>query len=189
MNQTYIYLVFTKTGTWLSKLIYTFSHIKYAHSSISFDNSLTHMYSFGRTNADNPFSGGFVSENLYAGVYKKYANCECLICRVKVTDEQYDALRQLVKTFLQDKEKYGYNFIGLIGVLLNTPIKRKNRYFCSQFISEILMHSKVFTNPKVPELCSMRELLTIENLEKVYEGYVNPNCLDVQHQALGHLAS
>ena len=68
MNNKYIYLVLTKTGTWLSKLICTFSQIKYAHSSISFDGSFTKMYSFGRTNSDNPFSGGFVEESLFEGV-------------------------------------------------------------------------------------------------------------------------
>jgi hypothetical protein len=85
-------LVFTKTGTWLSKLIYAFSQIKYAHTSISFDISFTKMYSFGRTNPDNPFSGGFVEESLYKGVYSKFSKCECLIHRYPVYKKQ-DNLR------------------------------------------------------------------------------------------------
>jgi hypothetical protein len=41
MNYKYIYLVFTKTGTWLSKLIYTFSHkIMPIHPSVSTANLL-----------------------------------------------------------------------------------------------------------------------------------------------------
>ena len=176
MNQKYIYLVFTKTGTWLSNLICTFSHIKYAHSSISFDSQFTEMYSFGRTIPDNPFSGGFVVENLYEGVFRKFSGCECLIYSVKVTEEQYSSLQQQIENFLREKDKYKYNFLGLFGVLLNKPIKRECRYFCSQYISEILINSTVLKSEKVPELISTKELLTIENKEMIYKGLVNQYC-------------
>src|SRR5690554_4373177 len=133
MNYKYIYLVFSKTGTWLSKIIYIFSHIRYAHSSISFDDSLTKMYSFGRINPENPFSGGFVEENLYEGVYKKFSGCECLIYKIKINNEQYELLQQQIEKFLSEKNNLKYNFLGLFGVLLNKPVRRKNHYFCSQF--------------------------------------------------------
>lgn len=173
MNDRYIYLIFTKTGTWLSKLIYLFARIKYAHSSISFDNSFTKMYSFGRTNPEDPFSGGFVVENLYEGVYRKYSECECMIYRVRITEKQYCMLEKQIDHFLKEQKKYKYNFLGLLGVLLKRPIKRENRYFCSQFVSEILMNSHVFKCRKVPELICTNELLMIENKEMIYEGFLN----------------
>ena len=64
MNHKEIYLVFTRTGTWLSRMICIIFRMKYPHVSISFDDSLTRMYSFGRRSPDNPFSGGLVEENL-----------------------------------------------------------------------------------------------------------------------------
>ncbi|MBB6214209.1 hypothetical protein HNQ80_000278 [Anaerosolibacter carboniphilus] len=173
MKHKYIYLIFTKTGTWLSSLIYTFSQTKYVHASISFDNKFTKMYSFGRTNPENPFSGGFVEENLYEGVYRKFSKCECLIYQVRVTEDQYFSLQEQVENFKKEKDKYKYNFIGLFGVLLNMPIKRKNHYFCSQFVSELLMNSNIFNYEKVPELISSNELLAIENKEIIYEGFIN----------------
>lgn len=175
MYDTSIYLVFTKTGTWLSKLIYVFSHIKYTHASISFDRSFTKMYSFGRTNPDNPFSGGFVEENLFDGVYKKFSKCECLIYKVSVTEEQYDSLQARVKEFLKEKDAYRYSFLGLFGVLFNIPVKRKNCYFCSQFVSEILIENDIFDCEKTPELIRTDELLSISDKEFVYEGFVNGN--------------
>lgn len=173
MKQKYIYLVFSKTGTWLSQMIYIFSHIKYPHSSISFDDSFTKMYSFGRVNPNNPFSGGFVVENLYGGVYRKFPDCKCLIYRIKVSEEQYFSLQEQVNEFLQEKKKYRYNFLGLFGVIFNKPLKRRNHYFCSQFISQILIKSGVFHSTKVPELISTEELLSMENKEIIYKGYVN----------------
>lgn len=173
MKPKSIYLVFTKTGTWLSRLINLFSPAKYIHTSISFDNSFTKMYSFGRINPDNPFSGGFVVENLSKGVYKKFPRCACLIYKVSVTEEQYSSLRHQVESFVKDKEKYRYNFFGLLGVLFHKGIKRKNRYFCSQFVSELLIKNNLFFNEKEPELIRTCDLFSIENKEVIYEGSVN----------------
>lgn len=172
MKQRYIYLVFSMTGTWLSQLIYVCSNIEHPHSSISFDDSFTEMYSFGRVNPRNPFSGGFVVENLHEGVYKNSPNCKCLIYKIKVSEAEYCLLQEQVKEFLMKKEEYRYNFIGLLGVMLNKPLKRKNHYFCSQFISEILIKSGVFHSYKAPELISTAELLSIKNKEIVYEGSI-----------------
>lgn len=173
MNYKYIYLVFSKTGTWLSKLIYIFSHIKYPHSSISFDASFTKMYSFGRINPANPFLGGFVEENLHEGIYRKFSDSECLIYRVKVNKEQYISLKKQVDYFIFEKDKYKYNFLGLLGIVLNKAVKRKYCYFCSQFVSEILINSGIFFNGKKPELMRTDDLFTIGNKEIIYEGFVN----------------
>ncbi|OGO77984.1 MAG: hypothetical protein A2Y23_12070 [Clostridiales bacterium GWB2_37_7] len=175
MKDRYIYLVFTKTGTWLSNLIYIFSNIKYAHASLSFDKSFTKMYSFGRTNPENPFSGGFVVESLYDGVYKKFLSCECMIYRVPVTEEQYCSLHEQVKGFIKEKDKLKYNFLGLFGILFNMPLNRQNSFFCSQFVSKVLIESKVFECDKTPELIRTDELFSISNGEMIYEGYVNNN--------------
>jgi hypothetical protein len=173
MNDKYIYLVFSKTGTWLSTLISIFSDIRYPHASLSFDRNFTEMYSFGRTNPNNPFSGGFVVENLYDGVFRKSTNCECMIFRVTVTEEQYHLLQKYVDEFSKEKDKYRYNFLGLYGIMLNRPLKRKNYYFCSQFISDALMKCNVLESSKAPELTRTDDLYNIKNREILFEGFVN----------------
>jgi hypothetical protein len=173
MNNRYIYLVFSKTGTWLSRLISAFSDISYPHSSISFDSSFTKMYSFGRVNPYNPFSGGFVEENIHDGVFKRSSGCKCRILRIKVTEEQYAALQEYIKGFSMEKEKYRYNFLGLYGILFNMPIKRKYHYFCSQFVSEALTRCKVMKLDKAPELTRTDDLYSVKNHMLFYEGYIN----------------
>jgi hypothetical protein len=173
MSDNYIYLVFAKTGTWLSRLISIFSEIKYAHSAISFDNSFTKMYSFGRINPNNPFSGGFVQENMFDGVYKKFPKCECLIYKVRITEEQYYSLENQIDRFMHEKDRYRYNFIGLFGILINRPIKRENHYFCSQFVSEILMECNIYDFKKTPALVKTNDLFKIKNKEVIWEGFAN----------------
>lgn len=170
MKYKYIYLVFSKTGTLLSRALNVFSETKYVHASLSFDDCFTRMYSFGRRNPDNPFSGGFVEENLYDGMYKKFPESECMIYRVRVTEEQYYQLRETVEEFLKNKDMYRYNFLGLFAILLNKPIKRKNHYFCSQFVSEVLIKGSVYNSGKAPELTVPYDLFSIQNKALIYEG-------------------
>ncbi|CDM68281.1 hypothetical protein CM240_1117 [Clostridium bornimense] len=172
MNNRYIYLVFSKTGTWLSKIIKFTTQDKYIHVSLSLDSSLRKMYSFGRTNPNNPFCGGFVVEDLYSGVYSKFKNSTCLIYRVPITEKQYEALVKELDYFLLNKNKYRYNLLGLFFVLINKSFIRKNFYFCSQFVSEILMKSSIYSSNKKSEFHKPMDLLSIKNKEFIYEGLI-----------------
>jgi hypothetical protein len=173
MRKKSVYLVFSKTGTWLSRLISLFIEGKYVHSSISLDDSFTQMYSFGRTTPNNPFSAGFVEESLYDGVYKRFSGSECLIYRLKVTEEQYDTLEDEINRFLIEKGKYKYNFLGLFGVLFNKSVERRNYYFCTQFVSEVLIKTNIYSTVKNPALIRTDDLISIEEKEIIYEGFVN----------------
>jgi len=173
MDKKNIYLVFTKTGTWLSRVIATFSDMKYVHASISFDDSFTKMYSFGRKNPNNPFSGGFVEENLKTGVYERFTDARCLIYKVRVTPLQYDSLKHELLRFQSDADKYHYNLLGLVGAKFGISVKRKHHYFCSQFVSELLIMSKVYDIDKEPELIAPNDLYNMENLELLYEGFIS----------------
>ncbi len=168
-----IYIVFTKTGTWLARALKYFSATKYVHTSISFDPSFTSMYSFGRSNPNNPFSGGFVRENIYDGVFKKYKKSECLIFEVWVTKSQYDGLLDDVQKFVTNKHLYRYNFLGLFGILFNRPLDRSYHYFCSQFVYSMLKKHDIVTFDKVPGLVQTIDLFEIDNKSILYEGFIH----------------
>jgi hypothetical protein len=74
---------------------------------------------------------------------------------------------------MNEKDRYKYNFIGLFGILLNLRIKRENHYFCSQFISEILMECNIHDFQKTPELMKTTDLFKIKNKEIIWEGRAN----------------
>lgn len=172
MNNRYIYLVFSKTGTWLSKIIKFVTKDNYIHVSLSLDDSFTEMYSFGRLNPNNPFCGGFVIENIYSGVYSKFKNSTCLIYKVPINEKQYKSLVKELDYFILNKEKYRYNLLGLFFVLIKKSFIRKNFYFCSQFVSEVLMKSSIYSSDKKPEFHKPMDLLSIKNKEFIYEGLI-----------------
>jgi len=168
----YLYLVFSKTDTWLSRVLQLFIKSKYVHVSVSLDKDLHTMYSFGRVNPDNPFSGGFSQENLSEGVFKKNRNCECVVYRIGITEEQHQLLVTELERFIASKEYYRYNLLGLFTAKMNVPFKRHRYYFCSQFVSELLVKSHILQLEHSPELIKPTDLLNIEGKEEVFKGFV-----------------
>ena len=59
-----IYIVLTYTGTILSRLVKYYTKKEYSHVSISLDENLEEMYSFGRLNAYIPFIGGIAATGI-----------------------------------------------------------------------------------------------------------------------------
>ncbi len=179
-----IYLVFSQTGTWLAKLLKNITGEKYVHVSISLDNDLNKMYSFGRINPNNPLSGGFVQEDLRSGVFKNNNNSECKIYKIKITKDQYDKLTEEIDKFVNSTIKYKYNLFGLITAALNIRFKRKRHYFCSQFVSEILISANVLNNDLFPELFKPLDFDN-QHLEKeeIFRGYVR-DYLSLQNNGL-----
>ncbi len=168
-----IYLVFSKTGTWLSNALRVILKAKYIHVSLSFDDRFDCLYSFGRTNPNNPFSGGFVIENLRKGVYKHNPKSECIIYKFKITKEQYDQLLLELDHFKKSPKKLKYNFLGLLTAGLNIRFKRKNYYFCTQFVSQVFIDAGIFNTSKQPELFRPEDILSnIKDYEQIFEGYI-----------------
>lgn len=170
MGESSIYLVFSRTGTWLSRSINIITSNQYTHVALSLDSNFNNMYTFGRLNPNNPFYAGLTVESLYDGVYQKSPSCESLICRIPVSSEQLLRLLQEIDKYYNSDIKYKYNFLGLFAVLLDKHWKREHYYFCSQFVTELLVNSGIWDSPKEPELTRPIDLIDIENKEIIFQG-------------------
>lgn len=171
MKKHHIYLVFSKTGTWLSKSIGVITNSPYTHVALSLDDKFTKMHTFGRLHPDTPFNGGFVIESLFEGVYTR-PGCKCLIYKIPIEESNLLLLKYFLIQYNKSASKYKYNFLGLFGVLAGMPWKRDNYYFCSQFVSELFFKSGVWTSPKAPELTRPTDLLLISKKEIIFEGFL-----------------
>ena len=162
-----IYFLLTDTGTLLTRTIKLYTKEPYNHASIAFDEKLKELYSFGRLKYYNPFIGGFVKENINNPLFKK---AKSSIYSFDVTDEEYEKLLLNIDKFVMNKEKYQYNLIGLLSFFLNKPIKRENKYFCSQFVNEILTKSDLNLVDKDPSLTKPSDFSKIDKVEHIYTG-------------------
>ncbi len=165
-----IYIMLSFTGTILSRIVKVVTLKEYSHVSIALDLEFNSLYSFGRINPRNPFSGGFVKEELDTGTYKLFKNTVCKVYSLDVTKKQHEDLKQILHSFYSQKDQYKFNVIGLLGPMINRPVTRENSYFCSQFVGEALYESGIYSFNKDVGLIKPIEFATIPNLELVFEG-------------------
>jgi hypothetical protein len=107
----------------------------YSHSLVSFDESMTKMYSY-----DNI---GFVVDNMmtdesFLGTDSVY------ICVMFVTKEEKQRMMDYVQDTLMNKDKTQYAMSNLLTAFIATPSKVDKRFVCSSFVAYIMAAS----NPK-----------------------------------------
>ena len=167
MIEKKIYILLTDTGTLFTNLIKLYTKKPYNHASISFDSELSEVYSFGRKTARNPFIGGFVKEDVDKGLFKE---ANCAVYALTVNEVQLQKMNCYIKEIEAQKGEYRYNLLGLLGFLLNKPIKRKKAFFCSQFVATVLKECNIIDFGKPPSLVAPNDLQKVSKCQLVYEG-------------------
>ncbi|WP_440897856.1 hypothetical protein ACS127_07800 [Amphibacillus sp. Q70] len=167
MKTKTIYLIFLSTGTMLARTIDFYTNTSLNHVSISLDRSLNFVYSFGRKRPNNPFIGGFIKENLNLSFFNQST---CAIYQLKITEREYEQLSEKILLMEAQKHLYRYNFLGLIGVMINKELHRHNAYFCSQFVATILKECGVYQDSKPSGLIRPQDLRAWGELELIYQG-------------------
>ena len=181
-----IYIILTHTGTALSTIIKYYTKDEFSHISISLDENLEEMYSFGRLNPYNPFWGGFVHENIKYGTFKRFKNTRTEIYSLEVENEQYKRLEKIIKYFNTHKQKYSFNILGLICVSIKKKIKRRNNFYCAEFVKHVLKSAGVTSVSGLPKIIKPEDFKNIEGLNLEYQGLLkkyskrnNPKLKDV----------
>lgn len=168
-----IYILLTHSGSVFSRAIGIYTRDPYTHVSIAFDRDLNELYSFGRLKPWNPVFGGFVKEDIIEGTFGRFPNTRCALYSLEVDDFQYQKLKKEIYRFKREADRYGYNFLGLLTAMFHQPLTRKYSYFCSQFVSEVLLNSGINIVNKPPGLTSPMDIKECQDLEFIYEGYLS----------------
>lgn len=168
-----IYILLTKSDTYISKTIGLATSDEYTHISISFHKSLEPMYSFSRKYSNLPLPAGLRSEPLQTGFYKKYDYIPCALYQLKVKDEVYQKAKYLIDDMLQEVHRYHFNVIGLVLCKLSIAYNRNHFYFCSEFVSEILAKSNAIQLPKIPCLMRPNDFTSLSELTCLFKGRLN----------------
>lgn len=170
-----IYIILTYTGTMLSKIVKIYTKKEYSHVSISLDENLTKMYSFGRLNPYNPFSGGFVHEGVNHGTFKRFKKTKTKIYSLEISEDKYERLESIIDQMQQMKNLYRYNLIGLLAIALNVKIKREKYFYCTEFVKYVLEQSQVL---ELPELVKPEDFEKITGISEVYRGALREYRID-----------
>lgn len=165
-----IYILLTRSGTLLSNLVHFFTADTYTHASISFDHELQPLYSSARKNGVTMFPAGPCREYFHKGFYQKHDAIPCALYAVDVPDEVYQKAKEEVWTIVSHGDEYHFNILGLILCRLNIPCKRDRKYFCSQFVAEILTKSNALDLPKAPSIMRPSDYTKLSQLQCLYRG-------------------
>jgi hypothetical protein len=167
MKERTIYFIFTDTGTYLSRMINFYTNQPLNHVSIGFDHELKEVYSFGRINPKNPFSGGFVREDIRGDFLRQ---AKSAVYTLNVTELEYASIRYQISEFEKNASCYKYNFIGLLAVPLKIEINRKNAYFCSQFVATIMKATESFKLSKPINFVTPADIRENTELQLIFQG-------------------
>ena len=109
-----IYILLTRSGTLLSKLVYAVTGASYTHASMAFDEELDCLYSSTRKNGYTMFPAGPSKEYLNKGVFRLRDDAPCALYALEVTDEAYVRARRRAEHMMARGELYRFNTLGLI---------------------------------------------------------------------------
>lgn len=145
-----VYIMLVHSGTIVSNVIKKVSHSEYSHASISFDSSMSKMYSFARKDPKNPFIGGFRYESIGKGFYEK-KEVPYGVYVVPCTEDQIKRMKKRLTYFEKNQEKFTFDFVGLVtnyAGIVNNPAYS---WFCSRFVADILNAGSPEGKVYVPE--------------------------------------
>ena len=163
-----IYLILTYSGTILSRIIKIYTRDEFAHVSISLDEELNQMYSFGRLNPYNPFIGGFVHEGINIGTFKRFRKTQTAVYSIMISDEQYKKIKETIKLIRECPIAYKFNIIGLFGAGFNIRIHMRHSFYCAEFVKYLLEKARVKNN--LPEIIKPEDFKRLDNIRLEYEG-------------------
>lgn len=172
MKRNRVYIVLTDTGSVLTRAIKFFTKAPYNHVSISFDPTFKTLYSFGRKRPNNPFAGGFVEESFYEGTFKRFDKTSCMVLEMDIDEDIFERLMDNLEIFKSQSDIYHYNFIGLLGAAIGKQISRRNGYYCSHFVAQVMEDSDLKLWDIPAYLVRPNDFAEMAEFRIVYEGLV-----------------
>ena len=163
-----IYIVLTHTGTLLSRIITGYTRTKFSHVSISLNEELTEMYSFGRLKPYNPYIGGFIHEYIDKGTFKRFKNTKAKVYYLEVEDNQYEEIKEKIQKIEKNKQQYKSNRVGLFAAGFNFRIASKDAFYCAEFVKHVLEPAGIKT--QLPEVIKPEDFKKIDGLKEIYNG-------------------
>jgi len=140
-EQKSVYVVLSRSGTVLSRIIHVITHDRFTHSAIALDVEMEEMFSFGRRYDRNPFLGCFKREHLTDLHYRR--GSPGAIIELPVTQEQYDEISRHIMVFRRNSDAFTYNVPGLITSIFHRTFEGTRRFFCSEFVYFVLNEAGV----------------------------------------------
>lgn len=157
----YLYIMVSRTGTGMGKVIRACTRSAYNHASLTLDPSFRHFVSFARYTQCVPLAGGFVAESAQRFLCADQP-VSVRLFRVEVTPERHEQLSTLF-SMAENRTNLIYNSLGALLSTCHLRCHIPGSYTCLEFAAAVL--GKPFR--------SLQELQKYLEPYEVYQGYLN----------------
>lgn len=166
-----VYILLTRTSSILSRIIGWLTRAAYTHAALSLDDEFEEMYSFTRLDPRYILPAGFAREDLRRGLYRARKDPPCRVYRFRVTEEEFEEIRERVRTMFRERARYHYNYLGVAANYFGRSHSTPQRFFCSEFVATMVS----LGNPEAvicPSRTRPMDFTEMAGLELVFEGTV-----------------
>lgn len=167
-----IYILLTRSNTFMSQAIYRMTRDEFTHVSLSLDDHLTTMYSFCRRYPSLPVPAGFAMETLYHGFYGQRTGISCRLYSLTVSDEDYLRLQMALALLTERSQELKYDIVGTMLCHFEITHQRYNHRYCSWFIAELLGRLHILEFSKEYSLVRPMDFTEMEELHLLYSGTI-----------------
>lgn len=131
-NKYTISVLFVNYEDFWSKVVYYILGKGYGHAAIGIDDAEETYYSFNMK--------GFRREKP-----RKHEDIisKSICYKLRVSKEEYEKLSQMIEEFQKKRFTWRYNLLGMLLSRIRIARQKKDHYFCSEFVAEMLQKSKV----------------------------------------------
>ncbi len=165
-----IYLLLSQSGTLPARVLKWFTGAKYNHISIGFSKDLLKLYSFGRRYLYLPIPGGFIAEGRDRGIYGRFPNAKIALLELDVPQEKKEALVERLEAMYKDKKKYHYNLLGVGLAAFRIPYQRKEHYYCSEFVRDLLVEIGILKGEDFERIVQPVHFLDLAETKMIFCG-------------------
>jgi FMN phosphatase YigB (HAD superfamily) len=159
-----VYILLSFGSTAMGNIIKKVTHEPYSHASLAFDPSLSKLYSFNIP--------GLVIEDIKEGNYIKKKNYKFSLYTIFVNRKQLFSMDSALKGFLDKKDELSYSIKGLLHKLFNKETHDDDKFFCSQFVAEIIKAGDEKLIKKDASLYTPYDLRKIKSCFFIQKGYL-----------------
>ena len=168
-NKYTLSVLFVNYEDFWSKVVYYVLGKGYSHASIGVDDNEEVYYSFNFK--------GFRREK----PRKHEEIVSKSVCyKLSVSKEEYDKVVEMIEEFQSRRFEWKYNLVGLLLSRIHIKHQKKDHYFCSEFVVEMLEKAKVVRFEKnaahyLPNRLE-QEIQKLKNLEQIILNPIQGSC-------------